>query len=114
MKMKSGNSSTNVCISKTGSLWNSTDCKTEFEENPDDPKDITVVCNCKSLSANTVVNDLKSIFLDSKLDDVFSGGGFDAFKNMEVHKFAIFWILLIKTFIFIYSLRFGFRKDSEE
>ena len=65
------------------------------------------------MSPTTVVEDLKGLFFDSKVDEVFSADGLSAFANAEVYKMYMFYILLIKTFVYLYLLKKALQMDSK-
>ena len=71
----------------------------------------TVQCLCKNLDPVTVVEDLKGIFADSKVEEVFSSQGITALANMEYYKMYIFYILCFKTLLYLYLLRVARRID---
>jgi hypothetical protein len=40
-------------------------------------------CSCKSLGPTTIINDIKDIFANNKINDIFSGNAIDAFKDFN-------------------------------
>ena len=73
----------------------------------------SVQCLCKTMNYHTVIEDLKGIFRGSKIDDVFSEGGFQAFTGADFHKIYIFYIMLLQVVMAIISIRVGIQKDIE-
>jgi hypothetical protein len=53
----------------------------------------------------TVVADIKGIFSNSKVDEVFSSDGLSTLFKVEFYKMYIFYILLGKTGVFLYLLK---------
>ena len=62
----------------------------------------------------TIVADLKGLFGNSKLGEVFSADGLSAFLDVEFHKLYIFYVACFNTFLFLYALKVAFRKDRED
>ena len=107
-----GNISQQACISRTSGKWSAELCQTQVEEKDDASGSQNLKCLCKTVSPVTVVADLKGLFGDSKVGEVFSADGLSAFANMEFYKMYIFYILLFKTLIFLYLLVLANRMDN--
>jgi hypothetical protein len=73
---------------------------------------IAMTCKCKSLSSTTVLNDLKDLLGNSKLGDVFSSKGLTSFLEMKYWEYPVFYILALKTIIYIYFLFKGYKQDK--
>jgi hypothetical protein len=69
-------------------------------------------CSCKTLGPTTMVNDIKDIFLNNKINDIFSGNALDAFKDFNPIKSLLFWILTIKTTVWFFSVIWGYFEDK--
>jgi hypothetical protein len=59
-------------------------------------------CICQILSPVTVVEDLKGLFVNSKVGEVFSLDGATALANMQYYKFVMFYLLVFKILVFFY------------
>ena len=72
------NVSNSQCISRNLNLdsieWSNELCETKILES-EDSSNPAAVCNCKTLNPTTIINDIKSIFEDSKLSTIFSEEG---------------------------------------
>jgi hypothetical protein len=75
---------------------------------------IAMTCKCKSLSPTTVLNDLKDLLGNSKLGDVFSSKGLTSFLEMKYWEYPVFYILALKTIIYIYFLFKGYKQDKAD
>ena len=64
------------------------------------------------MSAVTVVEDLKGLFSDSKVEEVFSGEGVSALFKMEFYKMYIFYILCIKTLAYLLLVKSLWKQES--
>jgi hypothetical protein len=58
------------------------------------------------------VNDLKGLFTNSKVGEVFSSKGLDALAKVEFWKLIIFYFYAAKTILFFYFLRKGYLLDQ--
>ena len=98
------------CISRQDRVWKNELCFTVVSgEVPG-----SVTCQCKSLSPTTVVNDINGLFSDSKIDEVFSDDGLGNLLRMKFWEFPIFYVLLLKTLLFVLLLLKGKQLDRED
>ena len=74
----------------------------------------SVRCQCKSLTPTTIVNDINGLFKDSKMNEVFSSDGLSTFLDMNYWEFPVFYIMVFKTFIFLYCLFKGSSLDRRD
>jgi hypothetical protein len=59
------------------------------------------------------VEDLKGLFIDSKVEEVFSLSGASALVNMQFHKFVMFYVIIFKTLVFFYMLKKANNLDKQ-
>jgi hypothetical protein len=59
----------------------------------------------------TVVNDLKGLFTNSKIGEVFSSQGLNALLNVEFWNLIIFYLYVFQTVLFFYFLKRGYDLD---
>jgi hypothetical protein len=57
--------------------WKPEKCVSKIIEN-DNGGDPKVICQCETLTPVTVVNDIKGLFTNSKISEVYSEKGFNA------------------------------------
>ncbi len=55
-----------------------------------------------------MVNELASLFGNSKVGEVFSAAGVSAFLNFPFYKSVIFYIFMAKTAVLIYFMYTGY------
>jgi hypothetical protein len=91
-------------VTKERGVWTSEQCETVISEVDSNG----VTCKCKSLSPTTVLNDLKDLLGNSKLNDVFSSKGLNSFLEMKYWEYPVFYILALKTIVYVYFLFKGY------
>ena len=101
-----------ACISRKTGSWSAELCKTQIDE--DSSGKSTVSCLCKTVDPVTVVEDLKGLLSDSKVDEVFSSEGISALLSVEFYRMYMFYILIFKTFGFLYCIKVAWRLESEQ
>jgi hypothetical protein len=57
------------------------------------------------------VSDLKGLFVNSKISEVFSAKGVDALINVEFWNLIIFYFYVAKTILFFIFLKKGYDLD---
>ena len=60
-----------------------------------------------------MIADIKNIFGDSKINEVFSADGLTALENFEFYRMYIFYALVIKTLAFFVLLKKTMSLDKE-
>ena len=73
-----------------------------------------IQCLCKTLNPTTIITDLKGIFSDSKIDEVFSGEGLSALLSVEYYRLYIFYVLVFKTAVFLVCLKVAHNRDLQD
>ena len=70
-------------------------------------------CLCKSMSPVTVVDDLKGLFRDSKVEEVFSSEGVSALLKIQFQKMYIFYVLCAKSLAYVILVRYSWMKEKK-
>jgi hypothetical protein len=61
-----------------------------------------------------VISDVKGLFTNSYVEEVFSSEGLNAFINVEFWDLIIFYLYVFKTILFIYFLKRGYNLDQQK
>jgi hypothetical protein len=61
-----------------------------------------------------VISDVKGLFTNSYVEEVFSSEGLNAFISVEFWDLIIFYLYVFKTILFIYFLKRGYNLDQQK
>ena len=105
---------TTKCVSKTkDGKWDN-NCKSDEIENLDGS--VGIKCSCKTVSPATVVDDIGNVYgkAAEKLGKIFSAAALGALANWKYWESVLFYIVAIKTVLYIYFIYYGYKKDKLE
>ena len=75
--------------------------------------EIIGTCQCNYLSPTTILNDLSDILMD-KVEDVVSSEAVKELLSIRFWEYAIFYISILNSGIFIISIVYGIRLDNKD